>query len=224
MHPLPPPHAAFLAKKSRILSQLSVPDAEYTDASPKGSVDEGIRHLIDEINGRDGLVTTSSCAGRVSVFVEGSKKGDGGQRVVEGGDAEAGNRGEEKPASAVGGKGGGGTWLFVSHEKVDEGVLRGDGGGVAGLLGLDGFRGGDGDGVREVMGGGNRRLVHFKFEPMVCLTSFSRRDMCYADMFCRIDPACPDGVSVPRPSHPQGRSSGRFPGVWGRESPRLWHR
>ncbi|PCH00119.1 tRNA wybutosine-synthesizing protein [Penicillium occitanis (nom. inval.)] len=64
----------FLARKSKILSDLSVPDAEYTDLSPKGSVDEGIRDLIRDINALDGLVTTSSCAGRVSIFVEGSKR------------------------------------------------------------------------------------------------------------------------------------------------------
>jgi tRNA wybutosine-synthesizing protein 3 len=64
----------FVVRKSKILSDLSVPDAEYTDLSPKGSVDEGIRDLIRDINALDGLVTTSSCAGRVSIFVEGSKK------------------------------------------------------------------------------------------------------------------------------------------------------
>ena len=70
MQGLPPPAGLFAAKKAKILSQLSVPDAEYSDASPKGSVDDGIRDLIDEINALDGLVTTSSCAGRVSVFVK----------------------------------------------------------------------------------------------------------------------------------------------------------
>lgn len=64
----------FVVRKSKILSDLSVPDAEYTDLSPKGSVDEGIRDLIRDINALDGLVTTSSCAGRVSIFVEGRKE------------------------------------------------------------------------------------------------------------------------------------------------------
>jgi tRNA wybutosine-synthesizing protein 3 len=153
--PLPTPHATFLAKKSKILSQLSIPDAEYTDASPKGSVDEGIRDLIDEINRRDGLVTTSSCAGRVSVFVEGSKKGQPPVDEETRGDS---GKGAPKPASAVGGKGGGGTWLFVSHDAVDEGVLAEEGG-VESLFGLE---------RQALEGGGSGRLIHFKFEPMVC--------------------------------------------------------
>ncbi|SPQ19689.1 eaf0b554-2a99-403a-9e31-ca3e83d52590 [Thermothielavioides terrestris] len=85
MKRLPAPGAAFSLRKQKILSQLSVPDAEYTDASPKGSVDAGIRHLIDEINARPGLVTTSSCAGRVSVYLEGRKK-------------EAGDAADDDPA------------------------------------------------------------------------------------------------------------------------------
>ncbi|CCC08817.1 unnamed protein product [Sordaria macrospora k-hell] len=98
---LPPPTPSFLTRKSKILSQLSVPDAEYTDASPKGSVDVAIRELIDEINhGYEGLVTTSSCAGRVSVYLEGVKKskktlngasGGGGEGEGEG----AGEDGED---------------------------------------------------------------------------------------------------------------------------------
>ena len=64
----------FETRKSKILAELSTPDAEYSDLSPKGSVDEGIRDLIQDINGLPGLVTTSSCAGRISVFLEGRKK------------------------------------------------------------------------------------------------------------------------------------------------------
>ncbi|KAK7715312.1 hypothetical protein SLS64_004011 [Diaporthe eres] len=83
-HVVPPPAAAtapippsFARRKEAILAQLAVPDDEYTDLSPKGTVDAGIRDLIDEINGLDGLVTTSSCAGRVSVFLEGRRAGRG---------------------------------------------------------------------------------------------------------------------------------------------------
>lgn len=63
----------FSQKKAKILSQLAVPETEYSDLSPKGSVDAGIRNLIDEINALEGVVTTSSCAGRVSVYLEGYK-------------------------------------------------------------------------------------------------------------------------------------------------------
>ena len=55
-HPLlPQPSSTFTTKKQRILSQLAQPDDEYTDLSPKGSVDEGVRELIAEINAFDGL-------------------------------------------------------------------------------------------------------------------------------------------------------------------------
>ncbi|KAM7221066.1 DUF207 domain containing protein [Rhypophila decipiens] len=64
----------FALKKAKILSQLAVPETEYSDLSPKGSVDAGIRNLIDEINSLEGVVTTSSCAGRVSVYLEGHKQ------------------------------------------------------------------------------------------------------------------------------------------------------
>jgi tRNA wybutosine-synthesizing protein 3 len=149
--PLPEPHPGFLARKARILKQLNVPDTEYSDASPKGSVDAGIRDLIDEINVQDGLVTTSSCAGRVSVFAEGRKAS-----ATEAEDIDEGSR--EKAASAVGGKGGGGSWLFVSHDPVPEDGLDGD----ARLMEVLGLSGSD----DEARGG--QRLIHFKFEPMVC--------------------------------------------------------
>lgn len=73
----PPAPASFARRKETILAQLALPDDEYTDLSPKGTVDAGIRDLIDEINALDGLVTTSSCAGRVSVFLEGRRGGGG---------------------------------------------------------------------------------------------------------------------------------------------------
>ena len=154
----PPPTDTFIRKKVAILSQLSVPDAEYTDASPKGSVDAGIRTLIDEINVHDGLVTTSSCAGRVSVYLEGRKKA-AGEVTEEGGAREAANQG-----SAVGGKGGG-EWLFVSHDPV-EGVE----GGHERLFGM--VSGEGGEGLAASMASSEARLIHFKFEPMVSYILF----------------------------------------------------
>ncbi|KEF61889.1 uncharacterized protein A1O9_03461 [Exophiala aquamarina CBS 119918] len=124
--------AAFTARKQKILSELQQPADEYTDKSPKGNVDAGIRDLIDEINGIEGYVTTSSCAGRVAVFVEGGDAGDGSGR----GEAnvkdestlelEAGldkdTRSEKRTAASSmrtspGGKGGG-HWLYVSHDSI----------------------------------------------------------------------------------------------------------
>lgn len=234
-HVVPPPAAAtaqippsFARRKEAILAQLAVPDDEYTDLSPKGTVDAGIRDLIDEINGLDGLVTTSSCAGRVSVFLEGRRTGRGGPTAADegsllllpghhlaveegeggdgvedqgqgqgGGQAEAGGAaagavragatpgggGDERdeppaPASAdtvagVGGKGGGGRWLFVSHEPVESrGKLDSEPNIVAALLGIEEpiFDGKEGSSAEEM---GQSRLIHFKFEPMVRLPSLA---------------------------------------------------
>ncbi|KAK5991202.1 tRNA wybutosine-synthesizing protein 3 [Cladobotryum mycophilum] len=154
MHGLAPPTAGFAEKKAKILQQLAVPDAEYTDASPKGSVDEGIRHLIDEINGAEGFVTTSSCAGRMSVFLEGRKT------------RAANDEGEGEQVAGVGGKGAGGTWLYVSHEAdANGGETYMDWMSNLGLVeGAEAFQ------ITASHGGeGNkdRRLIHFKFEPMI---------------------------------------------------------
>ncbi|KAI3327379.1 methyltransferase TYW3-domain-containing protein [Xylariaceae sp. AK1471] len=170
--PLPPPPRSFSQRKERILELLAVPDAEYSDASPKGSVDEGIRELIGEINVLEGYVTTSSCAGRVSVFVEGRKAGDyEGEKDVgeEEGNADGARR---ATLAAVGGKGGGGAWLFVSHDPVvvDEGGERRRGEDVKRLLGLYGSMESEevlGDMGKTSSSSKDTRLVHFKFEPMI---------------------------------------------------------
>ena len=107
-------NTAFTAKKRKILDALHPPaDRDYIDKSPKGSVDAQIVDLIDEINAYDGLVTTSSCAGRVSVFLEGRKKGGGIREGDEDRDEEQG-----KFKDVPGGKGLGGRWLFVNHEPL----------------------------------------------------------------------------------------------------------
>jgi tRNA(Phe) wybutosine-synthesizing methylase Tyw3 len=149
-----PPPPSFLAKKRRILAQLALPASQYDDLSPKGSVDEGIRDLITEINELEGCVTTSSCAGRVSVFLEGSKTPS--KEIDGNGEGEQDDGGRETKAG-TGGKGGGGRWLFVSHDPVhvDEGVPN-----LAEFLGMERRD-------EDVEGRGMRRLVHFKFEPMV---------------------------------------------------------
>lgn len=122
----------FAARKRAILAALAEPDG--TDRSPKGSVDAGIRALVHEVNALPGLVTTSSCAGRVSVFAEG---GSGVTPVVvgererasaeeAGGDSDTKADADHAPAQqqqqqrqfvAAGGKGSG-RWLFVSHDPV----------------------------------------------------------------------------------------------------------
>ncbi|KAM3507251.1 hypothetical protein MY11210_007224 [Beauveria gryllotalpidicola] len=180
---LPLPGPAFEARKLKILEQLAVPDAEYSDASPKGTVDVGIRPLLAEINAAAGFVTTSSCAGRVSVFVEGRKtaaatratEGDHDAVADGGGTEQSDGLGSMQPAAAaqtvagMGGKGGGGTWLYVSH---DPHPLAGQGVVVdwAKELGITGER--EDASLLDTTGGPGRcnpecRLIHFKFEPMI---------------------------------------------------------
>lgn len=90
--------ASFQDRKAKILNELSTPDEQYQDLSPKGSVDAGIRDLISEINDVPEYVTTSSCAGRTAVYLEGIK-----------------------------GAKGGGRWLFTSHDPVDLSSVSGVG-------------------------------------------------------------------------------------------------
>ncbi|KAB8199570.1 Methyltransferase TYW3 [Aspergillus parasiticus SU-1] len=151
----------FESRKRKILAELSVPDAEYTDLSPKGSVDEGIRDLIHEINTHPGLVTTSSCAGRISVFLEGRKKqpkphDEQGRQFV-----------------ASGGKGAG-KWLYVSHDPLQgygapcgsNSSERGDHQGKS-LHELFGMVPGDGKPPGLNKQGKAPRLVRFHFEPLI---------------------------------------------------------
>lgn len=81
--------ASFQDRKAKILKDLSIPNDQYNDLSPKGSLDVGIKDLITEINNCADYVTTSSCAGRVAVYLEGHK-----------------------------GVKGGGQWLYSSHDPV----------------------------------------------------------------------------------------------------------
>ncbi|KAF2850998.1 hypothetical protein T440DRAFT_449620 [Plenodomus tracheiphilus IPT5] len=111
----------FQTRKQGILQQLDAPHGEYHDLSPKGSIDAPIRTLIEEINGLEGLVTTSSCSGRISVFCEGRKAVQkGADDAVE---AQNGTDLAIDPAESragPGGKGGGGAWLFISHSSIPQ--------------------------------------------------------------------------------------------------------
>lgn len=149
---------AFETRKRQILADLSIPDAEYTDLSPKGSVDEGIRDLIRDVNAQPGLVTTSSCAGRISVFLEGRKKQS--QKPPQ----QEQQQQQQRQFAPSGGKGAG-RWLYVSHEPLKEEMKNGQS-----LHGLFGLVPGDGRPPRRLQGeqGQAPRLVRFHFEPMVC--------------------------------------------------------
>jgi tRNA(Phe) wybutosine-synthesizing methylase Tyw3 len=139
----------FEARKQKILEQLDAPDDEYHDLSPKGSVDAPIRDLISEINSLQGLVTTSSCSGRISVFLEGRKADtEVPDPLSEGENSRAG----------PGGKGGGGAWLFISHTPAERDEANCD------LMSKFGLKTAE---AREAAPSVSCRYIHLKFEPMV---------------------------------------------------------
>ncbi|KAF2466002.1 uncharacterized protein BDR25DRAFT_294644 [Lindgomyces ingoldianus] len=144
-------HSRFLAKKRTILEQLDTPDEEYHDLSPKGSIDQPIRSLISNINRLEGLVTTSSCSGRVSVFLEGKKKGAD--------PLEAPREDETRPAGP-GGKGGG-SWLFVSHSPVQVKKTENQNQ----LMAMFGLRNPSNENERAPSI--DCSFIHLKFEPMI---------------------------------------------------------
>jgi tRNA wybutosine-synthesizing protein 3 len=141
----------FAVRKQNILKQLEVPDGDYTDLSPKGSVDEPIRGLISEINALDGLVTTSSCSGRISVFLEGRKATNDDVSAKDAQESRAG----------PGGKGGGGSWLFISHAPLEESQLSSTEPLIP-RFGLEDTASEDASGPSV-----QSRYIHLKFEPMV---------------------------------------------------------
>lgn len=79
-----PPQAEFQRRKEQILASL--------DRSPKGSIDAPIVDFLNWLNAQPAVVTTSSCSGRISVFL-----------------------GAADPSSSKGGE-----WLLISHEHLDD--------------------------------------------------------------------------------------------------------
>lgn len=130
----------FASKKKTILEQLELPAEEYHDSSPKGSIDGPIQDLIKDINSKLNLVTTSSCSGRIAVYLEGERC-----------------KSSSKSASP-GGKGGG-KWLFVSHEPLD--ITKQN----CSLYSLFNVKPSQTQGASVPLGA--TRFVHFKFEAMV---------------------------------------------------------
>mmetsp|Transcript_7427 Transcript_7427/g.9210 ORF Transcript_7427/g.9210 Transcript_7427/m.9210 type:complete len:276 (+) Transcript_7427:708-1535(+) len=90
----------FDQKKQSILAEIGTTDEATPDASPKGTIDEFCIPIINLINSNKDMVTTSSCSGRVSVFLEGVKNID--QDDVK-----------------IGAKGNQGRWIFVTHDPKD---------------------------------------------------------------------------------------------------------
>lgn len=143
----------FQKKKQEILRLLSEPD--YDDASPKGSVDAEIRDFIEEINSIESLVTTSSCSGRISVFLEGQKAVAKSVGEVNTNDTE-----ERQEYASQGGKGGGGRWLYVSHQPLS---ASDDHKNATSLMSLFKMQTTESQLLSSTTG----RFVHLKFEPMI---------------------------------------------------------
>lgn len=136
----------FQTRKEKILEQLAAPDEQYHDLSPKGSVDAPIRALIEVINDLEGLVTTSSCSGRISVFLEGRRADVNGEAT------------DDTSSAGPGGKGGGGAWLYLSHDPIATANVQSD---FMTLFSLEP----DASAQRTAYPG--CRYIHLKFEPMV---------------------------------------------------------
>lgn len=85
----------FDQKKQAILQEISQNSEDNLDASPKGTIDEHCIPIISLINSDPNMVTTSSCSGRVSVFLEGRKDVNDTKIIAKGNE---------------------GRWLFVTHD------------------------------------------------------------------------------------------------------------
>ncbi|OQO07186.1 hypothetical protein B0A48_07755 [Cryoendolithus antarcticus] len=140
----------FTAKKAHILSQLAVPDSDYSDLSPIGAVDPNIRQLVHEINELEGFVTTSSCSGRIAVYLEGSPK-----------TSSLSTEDDSVTAKTTTGGKGGGQWLYVSHDPLrvddtDEPSI------VLALLNLP-----TSNSIVFPAHVNSTRYIHLKFEPLI---------------------------------------------------------
>ena len=159
--PIPPP---FAEKKNAILASLQAPSQVYTDLSPKGSVDLAIKDLIDRLNTLEGIVTTSSCSGRISIFLEGHKQSVIPTEIHHDDSKETGS---ESQVAVPGGKGMGGRWLFTSHEPVElDGSLENESSiSLHETLGLQSL--GSSPFKMGSLSAKELRLIKFQFEPMV---------------------------------------------------------
>ena len=163
---------AFTRKKRSILEKLAAPDNEYTDRSFKGTIDEPISDLIDEINAYDGLVTTSSCSGRISVFLEGKshleqkESDDTNDRENDDANAITTPLDQTRKRNRKAGK-----WLYMNHAPLDVQSASStyNSSHFHDLFGLKSVQHGSGN-VPE-LSPKSTRFVHFKFEPMVCFVA-----------------------------------------------------
>lgn len=149
----------FDQKKAVILAGIG---SQKPDLSPKGNIDVLCIPIIDLINSHQDMVTTSSCSGRVSIFIEGTKF----------------HKGKVK----TGGKGEGGKWLFATHDykEVQNWLERRSDENLK-FLGIDGNT--ELNSIHE-----NTRLVLYKFEPFILHVKC--RDFTTASKLCNAAMAC----------------------------------
>jgi tRNA(Phe) wybutosine-synthesizing methylase Tyw3 len=146
-----PEQDGFAQRRAQTLAELA---ADAGDFSRAGGVDERARPVVYLVNRHPSFFTTSSCAGRVSLFAD--------------------------PTSATRSRGmKGGEWVYVNHDPADadavvEAVARklGEGGGESdgapGGKGDDGKGdGGEGDGAPGGGGGDPECTLVLRFEPFI---------------------------------------------------------
>ncbi|KAK6533258.1 hypothetical protein TWF694_002211 [Orbilia ellipsospora] len=153
----------FAAKKRSILDGL----ASGADASPKGNVDIHILPIMEFLNSCDGMVTTSSCSGRLSVYLEGNKydpsTSEASHRSSDG-HINSDRSSEISNVATIGGKGGGGRWLFVTHDIFPEENMKDA---VELLHTLLGNLPSERLSSSEAELSKGTRFIHLKFEPMI---------------------------------------------------------
>ena len=112
-----PSYASIREKNLKTLyGDIQISEYINNDKSPKGSVDEKIRPLVNLINLHPEFVTLSSCSGRVAMFDPiGSclESSSGGEMAR---DESYNNHLQEKTkGTEISGKGRG-KWIFVTHD------------------------------------------------------------------------------------------------------------
>lgn len=98
--------------------------SEYinNDKSPKGSVDEKIRPLVNLINLHPEFVTLSSCSGRVAMFDPvgyADDSIDGGNEIIASDETNITAQKKAAKGTEISGKGRG-KWIFVTHDVLPD--------------------------------------------------------------------------------------------------------
>jgi tRNA wybutosine-synthesizing protein 3 len=131
--------ASFPSIRSKTLETLyydADPDEESArrrrDKSPKGSVDDAIRDLVNLINAHPSFATLSSCSGRIALYdpllarrtcSSSSTTAQSHEHKQDIGDSTDTIRPAAAAAATRSGKGGTGGWLLASHEVVEPTIL-----------------------------------------------------------------------------------------------------